>query len=67
MKLLKSDLFGQMTLQQERGQQIVVRDTGAARWWLSWLWMATAKPIYRFVTRRLLGWADREGAGDRRF
>jgi serine/threonine protein kinase len=212
MKLLKSDLFGQMTLEQERGQQTVVRDTGAARWWLSWLasrlcrrearalarldglpgtprllaveagrlrrewiegrpmqvarprnpdyfrlarrlvaalhrrgvahndlakepnwlvtptgapalvdfqlatvsvrrgrlfrslaredlrhllkhkrmycperltarerrmlatpamtsrlWMATAKPIYRFVTRRLLGWADREGAGDRRF
>ena len=31
------------------------------------LWMATGKPIYRFVTRRLLGWADREGAGDRRF
>ncbi|MFZ2508451.1 MAG: hypothetical protein WAW79_08280 [Steroidobacteraceae bacterium] len=31
------------------------------------LWMATGKPVYRFVTRRLLGWADREGAGDRRF
>ena len=25
----------------------------------------TVKPVYRFVTRRLLGWADREGAGDR--
>jgi hypothetical protein len=25
----------------------------------------TGKPLYRFVTRRLLGWADREGAGDR--
>ena len=23
------------------------------------------KPVYLFVTRRLLGWADREGAGDR--
>ncbi|MGB5133373.1 MAG: hypothetical protein WBO00_12185 [Steroidobacteraceae bacterium] len=34
---------------------------------VSRLWMATAKPVYRFVTRRLLGWADREGAGDRRF
>jgi serine/threonine protein kinase len=212
MTLLKSDLFGQMTLEQERGQQIVIRDTDTARWWLSWLarclchrearalarldglpgtprllavdtgrlrrewiegrpmqvarpsnpdyfrlarrlvvalhrrgvahndlakepnwlvtptgapalvdfqlatvsvqrgrlfrslaredlrhllkhkrmycperltareqrmlatpamtsriWMATAKPLYRFVTRRLLGWADREGAGDRRF
>jgi hypothetical protein len=33
---------------------------------LSRAWRATVKPIYRFVTRRLLGWADREGAGDRR-
>jgi predicted Ser/Thr protein kinase len=31
------------------------------------LWMATGKPVYNFITRRLLGWADREGAGDRRF
>jgi len=31
------------------------------------IWMATGKPIYRFVTRRLLGWEDREGAGDRHF
>lgn len=23
------------------------------------------KPVYLFVTRRILGWADREGAGDR--
>jgi RIO-like serine/threonine protein kinase len=29
------------------------------------LWALTGKPAYRFVTRRLLGWADREGAGDR--
>ncbi|MCZ8131773.1 MAG: hypothetical protein O9284_10825 [Steroidobacteraceae bacterium] len=34
--------------------------------WPSRIWMRYAKPIYRFVTRRLLGWADREGAGDRR-
>ena len=34
---------------------------------VSRLWMATGKPVYLFVTRRLLGWADREGAGDRRF
>jgi RIO-like serine/threonine protein kinase len=34
---------------------------------LSRVWMATGKPLYLFVTRRLLGWADREGAGDRRF
>lgn len=29
------------------------------------LWRATGKRVYTFVTRRLLGWADREGAGDR--
>jgi len=28
-------------------------------------WARTGKPLYRFVTRRLLGWSDREGAGDR--
>jgi len=28
-------------------------------------WAHTGKPLYHFVTRRLLGWADREGAGDR--
>ena len=26
---------------------------------------ATVKPVYMFVTRRILRWADREGAGDR--
>ena len=31
------------------------------------LWRATAKPTYTFVTRRIFGWADREGAGDRPF
>ena len=29
------------------------------------LWRRTGKPLYLFVTRRLLGWRDREGAGDR--
>jgi RIO-like serine/threonine protein kinase len=32
---------------------------------LSRTWMATVKPLYLLITRRLLGWADREGAGDR--
>jgi RIO-like serine/threonine protein kinase len=32
---------------------------------VSALWARTGKPIYRFVTRGMLGWADREGAGDR--
>ena len=29
------------------------------------VWRKTVKPVYRFVTRRLVGWSDREGAGDR--
>ena len=29
------------------------------------LFAVTVKPIYMFVTRRILRWADREGAGDR--
>jgi RIO-like serine/threonine protein kinase len=29
------------------------------------LFRNTVKPVYQFVTRRLLGWADREGASDR--
>ena len=33
--------------------------------WLARAWMATGKRLYLLITRRLLGWADREGAGDR--
>jgi tRNA A-37 threonylcarbamoyl transferase component Bud32 len=29
------------------------------------IWMSTGKPVYLFITRRLLNWRDREGAGDR--
>lgn len=32
---------------------------------LSRAYMSIVKPIYLFVTRRMLGWADREGAADR--
>jgi hypothetical protein len=32
---------------------------------LSAFWAHAGKPVYIFVTRRLLGWSDREGAGDR--
>lgn len=32
---------------------------------LSKIWMRTVKPVYLFITRQLLGWQDREGAGDR--
>lgn len=28
-------------------------------------WMATGKKVYLFITRRVLHWRDREGAGDR--
>jgi len=28
-------------------------------------YMATLKPLYMFITRRLMGWEDREGAADR--
>ena len=37
----------------------------ATRSWPSRAWMATGKPVYLFVTRRILRWSDREGAGDR--
>lgn len=33
--------------------------------WVSRLWMATGKQVYVWFTRRVMGWADREGAGDR--
>lgn len=29
------------------------------------MWMATAKPLYNYVTRRLLNWSDGEGTEDR--
>lgn len=32
---------------------------------LSRAWMAVVKPAYLFITRRVFGWSDREGAGDR--
>ncbi len=32
---------------------------------LSASWARLGKPLYRFVTRGILGWSDREGAGDR--
>jgi RIO-like serine/threonine protein kinase len=38
----------------------------AKRSLVSRIWMATGKRVYWFVTRKIFGWADREGAGDRR-
>ena len=37
----------------------------ARRSLLSRIWMATGKQVYLFITRRILHWRDREGAGDR--
>jgi RIO-like serine/threonine protein kinase len=37
----------------------------ATRSLVSRIWMASGKRIYRFVTRRIFRWRDREGAGDR--
>lgn len=39
---------------------ILARPSGLSR-----AYMALVKPPYLFVTRRLFGWSDREGAGDR--
>jgi RIO-like serine/threonine protein kinase len=39
---------------------ILARPSGPSR-----LYRRTLKPAYLFVTRRVLGWADREGAADR--
>jgi hypothetical protein len=32
---------------------------------VSRVWMASGKKVYLFITRRILRWRDREGAGDR--
>jgi hypothetical protein len=44
----------------ERQRRILAR-----RSIISGAWARTGKPIYRLITRGLLGWSDREGAGDR--
>jgi RIO-like serine/threonine protein kinase len=31
------------------------------------IWRCTAKPTYRFLTRRLLGWPERQGPAEREF
>lgn len=43
-----------------REQTILDRPSLPAR-----IWKRTVKPVYLFVTRSILGWSDREGAGDR--
>lgn len=44
----------------------VERRVLAERSWLSRLWRATFKQIYRLVTRGILGWEDNEGMGRQR-
>jgi len=43
-----------------RERRILAKPSLASR-----AWMASGKKVYLFVTRRLLRWRDREGAGDR--
>ena len=43
-----------------REKRILTRQSLVSR-----IWMATGKKVYLFVTRRILRWRDREGAGDR--
>ena len=43
-----------------RERRILANPSPASR-----LFRGTVKPAYLFITRRILGWADREGAGDR--
>lgn len=43
-----------------REKRILATPSRASR-----LWMASGKKVYLFVTRRVLRWRDREGAGDR--
>ena len=31
--------------------------------WIRHLWFCTGKPLYRWITRRVLGWQDNEGKG----
>jgi len=43
-----------------REKRILARQSLVSR-----IWMATGKKVYLFVTRGILRWRDREGAGDR--
>ena len=44
-----------------RERRILDTPSAPSRWF-----SRTVKPVYLFITRRILGWADREGAGDRK-
>jgi RIO-like serine/threonine protein kinase len=44
----------------QRERAILAKPSVMAR-----IWMTTGKRLYLFITRRVLNWSDREGAGDR--
>jgi predicted Ser/Thr protein kinase len=58
--LLKHKRTYRPDLLTRRERQILAHPSPASR-----VWMGTVKPVYLFVTRRLFGWSDREGAADR--
>lgn len=58
--LLKHKRTYRADLLTDRERRILANPSAPSR-----LFRGTVKPVYLFITRRLLGWADREGAGDR--
>ena len=58
--LLKHKRSYRPDLLTERERRILANPSPASR-----LFRGTVKPLYLFITRRILGWADREGAADR--
>lgn len=56
-ELLKKDLFGEIWYLTDHGQPLILRDAGAARWWLGWL----ARKLLRREARALLAVDDLEG------
>ena len=58
--LLKHKRTYRPDLLTRRERQILTHPSPASR-----VWMGAVKPVYLFVTRRLFGWSDREGAADR--
>ena len=58
--LLKHKRTYRPDLLTSREQDILNSPSRASR-----IWMSVFKPVYLFVTRKLLRWADREGAADR--
>jgi predicted Ser/Thr protein kinase len=58
--LLKHKRSYRPDLLTQRERRILANPSPVSR-----LFRGTIKPAYLFVTRRLLGWADREGAADR--